>query len=176
MVRGRYLGRKYQKKSMEAIKKELKKIGSLALFFFLAFGYILLIMKLFLEEYSITTYVLGKAILGAIIAAKTVAILDVALKLEWLENRPRYLSVLYRTFVYTLAALILGSIEGFLEAYRGTRVISQAMAKFWQRESFSQILAVTLCLAVVFCLHNLWQEIDRYWGKGTLRKFFLGRS
>ena len=176
MVRGRYLGRKCQKKSMEAIKKELKKIGYLALFFLLAFGYIILIMKLFLEEYSITTYVLGKAILGAIIAAKTVVILDVALKLEWLENRPRYLSVLYRTFVYTLAALILGSIEGFLEAYRGTRVISQAMAKFWQRESFSQILAVTLCLAVVFCLHNLWQEIDRYWGKGTLRKFFLGRS
>jgi hypothetical protein len=100
----------------------------------------------------------------------------VALKLEWLENRPRYVSVLYRTFVYTLAALILGSIEGFLEAYRGTRVISEAMAKFWQRESFSQILAVTLCLAVVFFLHNLWQEIDRYWGKGTLRKFFLGRS
>jgi hypothetical protein len=30
------------------------------------------------------------------------------MKLEWLENRPRYLSVLYRTFVYTLAALILG--------------------------------------------------------------------
>jgi len=157
---------------MEALKKELKKIGSLALFFFLAFGYILLIMKLFLEEYSITTYVLGKAILGAIIAAKTVAILDAAMKLEWLENRPRYVSVLYRTFVYTLAALILGSIEGFLEAYR----VSEAMAKFWQRESFSQILAVTLCLAVVFCLHNLWQEIDRYWGKGTLRKFFLGRS
>ncbi len=93
---------------MEAIKKELKKIGSLALFFFLAFGYILLIMKLFLEEYSITTYVLGKASLGAIIAAKTVAILDAAMKLEWLENRPRYVSVLYRTFVYTLAALILG--------------------------------------------------------------------
>jgi hypothetical protein len=136
----------------------------------------MLIMKLFLEESSITTDVFGKAILGAIIAAKTVAILDAAMKLEWLENRPRYLSVLYRTFVYTLAALILGSIEGFLEAYRGTRVISEAMAKFWQRESFSQILAVTLCLAVVFCLHNLWQEIDRYWGKGKLRKFFLDRS
>ncbi|TRV05497.1 MAG: hypothetical protein EWV41_15935, partial [Microcystis wesenbergii Mw_MB_S_20031200_S109] len=94
----------------------------------------------------------------------------------WLENRPRYVSILYRTFVYTLAALILGSIEGFLEAYRVTRVISEAMAKFWQRESFSQILAVTLRLAVVFFIHNLWQEIDRYWGKGKLRKFFLDRS
>lgn len=160
---------------MEALKKELKKIGSLALFFFLGFGYILLIMKLFLEEYSITTYVLGKAILGAIIAAKTVAILDATLKLEWLQNRPRYLSVLYRTFVYTLAALILGSIEGFIEAYRGTRVISAAIAKFLQTESFSHVLAVTLCLAVVFFLHNLWQEIDHSWGKGTLRKFFLSR-
>ncbi|MGV2391392.1 MAG UNVERIFIED_CONTAM: hypothetical protein LVR29_34655 [Microcystis novacekii LVE1205-3] len=55
---------------MEALKKEFKKIGSLTLFFFLAFGYILLIMKLFLEEYSITTYVLGKAIVGAILCGK----------------------------------------------------------------------------------------------------------
>ena len=82
MVRGRYLGRKCQKKSMEAIKKELKKIGSLALFFFLAFGYFLLIMKLFLEESSSTTYVLGKASLGENIAAKNVDILAANNKLN----------------------------------------------------------------------------------------------
>jgi hypothetical protein len=158
---------------MEAIKHELKKIGSLALFFFLGFGYILLIMKLFLEEYSITTYVLGKAILGAIIAAKTVAILDATLKLQWLQNRPRYLSILYRTFIYTVAAMILGLIEGFIEADRGTRTISDAIAKFLQTETFSHILAVTLCLAVVFFLHNIWQEIDRSLGKAALSKFFL---
>jgi hypothetical protein len=158
---------------MEALKRELKKIGSLAIFFFLSFGYILLIVKLFLKEYSISSYVLGKAMLGAIIAAKTVAILDSILKLQWLQNFPRYVSVLYRTLIYTLVALIIGLIEGFIEAYRGTREMPAAIAKFLQTESFYHILAVTLCLAVVFFLHNLWDEIDRSLGKGTLSKFFL---
>jgi uncharacterized protein YacL len=158
---------------MEALKHELKKLGSLSIFFFLSFGYILLIVKLFLEEYYINSYVLGKALLGAIIAAKTVAILDATLKLQWLQKFPRYVSVLYRTSLYTLVALILGLIEGFIEAYRGTKQMSTAIAKFLQTESFYHILAVTLCLAVVFFLHNLWSEIDRSLGKGTLSKFFL---
>jgi TRAP-type C4-dicarboxylate transport system permease small subunit len=160
---------------MQALKHEIKKIGSLTLFFFLSFGYILLIVKLFLKEYSIDSYVIGKALLGAIIAAKTVAILDATLKLEGLQNLPRYIGVLSRTSIYTLAALIIGSIEGFIEAYRGTRALPAAIIKFTQTESFYHILAVTLCLAVVFFLHNLWQEIDLSLGKGTLGKFFLSR-
>jgi hypothetical protein len=161
--------------TMQALKHELKKIGFLSLFFFLSFGYILLIVKLFLKEYSIDSYVFGKAILGAIIAAKTVAILDAMLKLDRLQHLPRYISVLCRTFIYTLVALMIGSIEGFIEAYRGTKAISTAITKFLSTESFYHILAVTLCLAVVFFLHNLWQEIDHYLGKGTLSKFFLSR-
>jgi hypothetical protein len=70
-------------------------------------------------------------------------------------------------------ALILGLIEGFIEAYRATKQMSTAIAKFLQTESFYHILAVTLCLAVVFFLHNLWNEIDLSLGKGTLSKFFL---
>jgi hypothetical protein len=160
---------------MQALKNELKKLGSLALFFFLSFGYILLIVKLFLKEYSINSYVFGKAILGAIIAAKTVAILDAMLKLKSLQDLPRYVGILSRTLIYTLAALLIGAIEGFIEAYRGTRALPAALSKFLQTENFNHILAVTLCLAVVFLIHNLWQEIDLSLGKGTLKKFLLSR-
>ncbi|MEY3827770.1 MAG: hypothetical protein RLZZ148_2591 [Cyanobacteriota bacterium] len=62
---------------MQGLKRELKKIGSLAIFFFIGFGYILLVMKLFLKEYSINSYVLSKAIIGSLVAAKAVAIMDI---------------------------------------------------------------------------------------------------
>ncbi len=99
-------------------------------------------MKLFLEESSITTDVLGKAIVGAIIAAKTVAILDAAMKLEWLENRPRYLSVLYRTFVYTLAALILGNFGKGKVSLKSLRLLSVSQWFFVSTISGTKSIAI----------------------------------
>lgn len=158
---------------MQALRHEIKKIGSLALFFLIGFGYILLIMKLFLEEYSINTYVLSKAIIGALVAAKAVAIMDVTPWMNRCEQRPRYFGILYKTSIYTLAVLLLGVIEHFFHAYHQTKAIAPAFKSLIASENFYHILAVTLCISIVFLMHNIFREIDSYFGKGNLRKFFL---
>jgi hypothetical protein len=157
---------------MQALKRELKKIGSLALFFLIGFGYILLVMKLFLKEYSLDAYILSKAIIGALVAAKAVVIMDATPLLNRFKQSPRYISVLYRTFVYTFAVLIIGFIEHILHAYHKTKAIAPAIASLLESENFYRFLAVTLCIAIVFLIHNIFNEIDNYLGKGSLRKFF----
>ncbi|MEA5508508.1 hypothetical protein VB715_01900 [Crocosphaera sp. UHCC 0190] len=158
---------------MQALKHEIKKIGSLALFFLIGFGYILVVMKLFLKEYSIDTYVLSKAIIGSLVAAKAVAIMDATPLINRFEQSPRYLRILYKTFVYTLAVLILGIIEHLLHAYHQTKAIVPAFKSFIASENFYQFLAVMLCIAIVFLMHNIFKEIDTYFGKGNLSKFFF---
>ncbi|MEA5532565.1 hypothetical protein [Crocosphaera sp. XPORK-15E] len=158
---------------MQALKHEIKKIGSLALFFLIGFGYILLIMKLFLKEYSIDSYILSKAIIGALVAAKAVAIMDVTPLINRFEKAPRYLSILYKTFVYTLAVVILGLVEHLLHAYHETKAIAPAFKSFIESENFYQFLAVILCISIVFLMHNIFREIDSYFGKGNLSKFFF---
>jgi putative effector of murein hydrolase len=79
---------------MQALKRELKKLTGLFFFFLIGFGYILLVMKLLLREYSIDTYVLSKAIIGALIAAKSVAIMDVTPLFNRFEHLPRYINIL----------------------------------------------------------------------------------
>ncbi len=158
---------------MTALQREIKKLASLALFFLIGFGYILLIMKLFLKEYSIDSYVLSKAIIGAIVAAKAVMIMDMTPWMNRFEQSPRYIGILYKTFVYTLAVLTLGFIEHLFHAYRTTKAIVPAIASFLNSEHFSHFLAVTLCVSVVFLLHNIFKEIDNYLGKGTLARFFF---
>jgi TRAP-type C4-dicarboxylate transport system permease small subunit len=161
---------------MEALKREIKKLAALSLFFLIGFGYILLIMKLFLKEYSINTYVLTKAIVGALIAAKSVMIMDVTPLLNRFENSaPRYVSVLYKTAIYTLAVLIIGGIEHLWHAYHRTHEIASAFESFIDSEHFYRLLAVTLCISIVFLFHNIFAEIDSYLGRGSLRKFFLER-
>jgi hypothetical protein len=155
---------------MQALQHELKKLIPLTLFFFLSFAYIIAIVDLLLEDYSIDGYSLSKALIAALIAAKTVAILDMVLKSDRWHHLPRYVGLLIRTFLYTLFALFLSLIEGFLEAYHKTRALPTAITEFLQTETFHHLLAVTLCVAIVFFIHNLWQEIDNYLGRGSLWK------
>jgi hypothetical protein len=158
---------------MQALKHEIKKIGSLAVFFLIGFGYILLIMKLFLKEYSIDSYVLSRAIIGALIAAKAVAIMDATPLINRFEQAPRYLSILYKTFIYTLAVVILGVIEHLLRAYHETKAIAPAFKSFIASENLYQFLAVMLCISIVFFIHNIFKELDIYLGRGNLSKFFF---
>lgn len=158
---------------IQALKHEIKKVGTLALFFLIGFGYILLIMKLFLKEYSIDTYIFSKAIIGALVAAKAVAIMDVTPWMNRFEQSPRYLSILYKTFVYTLAVVILGVIEHLLHAYHETKAIAPAFKSFIASENFYQFMAVILCISIVFFLHNIFRELDTYLGKGNMNKFFF---
>ncbi|PSF32464.1 hypothetical protein C7H19_21440 [Aphanothece hegewaldii CCALA 016] len=160
---------------MQALKRELKKIGSLALFFFIGFGYILLLMKLFLKEYSISSYVLSKAFVGSLIAAKAVVLMEMSPWMERFRGSARYVSVLYKTFVYTLAVLIIGLIERLIDGYLKTKSISGAIELFINSEHFYPFLATILCIAVVFLIHNIFTEIDTYLGKGNLLKFFFNR-
>ena len=161
---------------MQALKREIKKIGSLALFFLFGFGYILLIMKLFLKEYSINTYVFSKAIIGALVAAKAVAIMDVTPWMNRFEESPRYLSILYKTSIYTGAVLILGIIEHLLHAYHQTKSLIPAFKNFIGSENIYQVLAVTLCISIVFFIHNILRELETYFGKENVHKFFFTPS
>lgn len=160
---------------MQALKREIKKLGALALFFFIGFGYILLVVKLFLEEYSIDSYVLSQAIIGALVAAKTVAIVDAIPWLGRFRRFPRYVSVLYKTFLYTLTVILIGIVERLIHTYLEKKAIAAAIATFMTPRNLHHFLAVILCIAVVFLIHNILEEIDIYLGKGTLVRFFLSR-
>lgn len=161
---------------MQKLKDELKKIGSLALFFLICFGYILLMMKLFLEEYDINAYIFSKTIISALVAAKAVAIMDMTPLLNRYSESPRYIRVLYKTFIYTFAVFVIAVIENLFHSYKETKALGSALELFLETRNFSRFLATTLCISIVFLIHNIFQELDSYLGKGNLRKFFFERS
>ncbi len=160
---------------METLKHEIKKLIPLTIFFLVCFGYIALILKLLIKDYNIDVAIFMKVFIGAIVAAKTVLIMDAILNLDRFQSFPRYVNILYKTAVYTFGALIITFIEGFIEAYRKTKVMSDAIRDFAAAERFSHILATILLAGIVFFIHNLWQELDKSYGKGSLTSFLLSR-
>ncbi|UXE58366.1 MAG: hypothetical protein KA717_19955 [Woronichinia naegeliana WA131] len=158
---------------MEALKHELKKIGSLSLFFFIGYGYILILMKLFLKEFSVDVSIFTKVVIYALVSAKSVAIMDMTPWMNRFAESPRYLQVLYKTAVYTFAVFVLSLIENLFHAYHETKALIPALTLFLKTRSFDRFLAILLCVSAVFLIHNIFQELDQYLGKGNLSKFFF---
>jgi hypothetical protein len=150
---------------MEKLKREIKKLGLITIFFFLSFAYVLLIMKLLLKGYAITFYAFPKTLVGSLAAAKVVAVMDLSPWMNMLRDFPRYISVIYKTFIYTAICFALGMVERFLHSYMETKQLSEAIRNVLATENFYHFFAFMLCMAVVFFLYNIWKELEFYLGK-----------
>ncbi len=158
---------------MQSLKHEIKKVGSLSLFFFVGYAYILLITKLFLKEFAVDVSIFAKVVVYALVSAKSVAIMDMTPWLNRFAESARYLQVIYKTAIYTFAVFVLSFLENIFHAYHQTKALSPALKLFLETRSLSRFLAILICVSTVFLIHNIFQELDRYLGKGNLSKFFF---
>ena len=158
---------------MEALKRELKKVGSLSLFFFIGYGYIVIIMQLFLNEFAVDVSVFTKVVVYALVSAKSVAIMDMTPWMNRFSESARYLQVIYRTSIYTFAVFVLTFIENLFHAYHETKALMPALTLFLETRNFDRFLGILLCVSTVFLIHNMFQELYQYLGKGNLSKFFF---
>lgn len=128
-------------------------------------------MKLFLASYSIGFTALSSSLVLAIVAAKTVLIVDQVGKVSKLRrDSNRYVVVLYRTALYTFVALVLNVLEKLLE--------NQGQMTAFQGKALDHFLAVILFLTGVFLIYSVIDEVNLYLesvGLGSLRKVFLNR-
>jgi hypothetical protein len=160
---------------MNSFTRELRKIASLSLFFLVGFGYILLLMKLFLEDYSITLYIFSKALIGSVVAAKSVLIMDATPIMREFRRSPRYVAVLYKTSIYTLAVFVIGFLEKLIHTYQETKEFKSAIIKIFESATFHHTLGVILCVGIVFLIYNILKEIDSLEGNGTIQRVFFSR-
>lgn len=162
-------------KIVKFLIREIKEIALVTLFFFISFGLILLLMKLFLASYSVDIYIFSKILICSLVAAKVVIIIDKMNIVKKMENKPRYLIVSYKTFFYTLTVLSIGILEKLFDAYKETKALHSAIIMVIQNQNLTHFLAVILCLAIVFSIYNFIDEVNQYLGKGELyRLFFSG--
>jgi hypothetical protein len=153
---------------LDKIIKEIKEVGTITIFFLIVFGLILILMKLFLNQYSIKIYVLSKIIIAALVASKTVIIMDKTKIIKGMRLNRLYLCILYKTAIYTVTVFSLGILEKLLIHHIPLKTIIQDA-------TFSHFLAVNICICIVFLIYNIYDEIDNYLGKGSLQKILFSK-
>ena len=156
------------------LKHELRQIGLVTLYFFFSFGVVLTLKKLLLAHYQIEFYAMSATVIGALVAAKIVVVLDkTGAGTRFDATHPLWLSVLYKTVIYSLAAAAVLGLERVFHAYREAGQLGQALTDVWMHQDRNVILAKVICIGLAFAGYHFYAGLDRRLGEGTLRRLVM---
>ncbi|HUY38111.1 MAG TPA: hypothetical protein VMV13_04740 [Candidatus Binataceae bacterium] len=157
------------------LRHEAAEARSIFLFFLIGFLLQLLIIKLVLAEFSIPLFAISKALLGAVLAAKAVLILDTTPLARKLERYPRAIAVAVKTLLYGGGTLMLGYLERFLDALFRTGSLDAAIRSVTEQMNLYRLFAWVLGISLVFAIYFVWSEISERMGEGALWALFFER-
>jgi hypothetical protein len=162
---------------LSAAKHEIKHLGLVTLYFLVCFGIVLTLKKLFLAAYQIDFYGLSAVVIGALVVAKVVVILDSTRAGTRLDaDYPLVLAASYKTLCYSVATFLVLVGEKVFHAYRESGALGVAIVEVWRGRNFNVILAKVICIGVAFALYHLYGGIDRRLGQGTLWRAIWSRG
>ncbi|HKV56110.1 MAG TPA: hypothetical protein VJN94_15870 [Candidatus Binataceae bacterium] len=157
------------------LREEIRKTRPVFLFFLIGFLVVLLIIKLSLAQYSIEMSALSKALVGAILAAKIVLILENTPLARPFRHSARVLEITSKTLVYGLGVMLLGYIERIFDAFRHSGNMVSSFDTVIETSNVHRLLAFSVGIAMVFAAYFCFAEIGEFMGKGALHRFFLQR-
>ena len=161
---------------LSTLKHEVKEIGLVTLYFFSCFGIFLTLKKLMLEAYHIEFYGFSKAVVGALIVAKVVVVLDKTKGGTRLDaNHSLGVAALYKTMIYSVVTFVVLLVEELFHTYREDGTLGEALLDLMMHEDHHNIFARVLCMGLAFMGYHLYRGIDRRLGEGSLMRMVLKR-
>ena len=145
------------------------------IFFLVAFLLQLLIIKLAVAQFSIPISAFSKAVVGALLAAKAVLILDETPIGRRLEHHRKIVAVAIKTVLYGFGTLLLGCLERFLEAWHRVGTFDGALRAMIDQADVHRFFAWVLGVTLIFAIYFMLSEINEHMGKGALWSLFFER-
>ena len=152
-----------------------REMAPKVLFFFIAFGLLFLLFKLFVAQYSIEYSAFVKAAAAALILGKVIPLLDWAQSGHRFENHRRIVVIAGKTLVYALVVIVLGTGERILEAFRKQGSLNAALNFMIANANMQRFLGLVLLISLIVGTYLTIQEIDRAMGEGSLFRLLFER-
>ena len=152
-----------------------REMAPKVLFFFVAFGLIFLLFKLFVAQYSIEFSAFTEAAVAALIFGKLIPLLDWAQSGYKVAGHRRIVVIAAKTAIYAAAVLIFGIGERALEAFHKQGSLAAAISFLIANANIHRFLGLLLLISLVVGIYLTMQEIDRAMGKGALYRLLFER-
>ena len=140
---------------------ELLSIALTTLYFAVWFVLLMILKKIILIDYQIHFVGLSTALIGALIMAKVVLIMQY-IEFEWIKKYPPIADIAIRTFLYTLGALAVLLLEKAFEARDEYSGFGSALEHIFQHRDIYKVWASTLIIAVSLFWFNVFSILQQY--------------
>jgi len=157
---------------LQKIWKELKLIFRTALYFIVWFGALALIKALLLHEYNLGAYDISVAIVGALIVAKTVLIMQ-GIPVSGKGSKVAIVLILKRTILYMLGVFVILVLEKSIEGRHEYGGFLNTLKNLPESADRFHILVNTVSIFGSILLFNLWWVVNKHLGEpGFLKIIF----
>ncbi len=155
------------------LKHELAAVVSLTLYFGCWLGALVLLKYLVLAEYHIAFQHLSVALVGALVLAKVVLILEHVSLGAWIEAQPAWVDVVLRTALYSFGVFVVLVLEKAFEGRAEHGGFGASLIVLFQQANATHVWLNTLCLSGALFSYNLLCVVRKHLGKGAILRMLL---
>lgn len=158
---------------MQKLKDEIKALTWAMLYFSACLGALMLVKKLILAEYRIEFSGWSLLLVGVLVLAKVVLVLEHVPLGALVRNRPALVDVLLRTILYAVGVFVVLLLEKAFEGRHEHGGFGPSLAAVFRHADIPHIWVNTICLSGALLGYNIIALIRRHLGKGGLFRLFL---
>jgi hypothetical protein len=157
----------------QKLKDEIKAVALATLYFATWIGVLMVLKALVLAEYRIEFRGWSLALVGALLLAKVVLVLEHVPLGAWIRTRPALLDVIIRTALYGLGVLVVLLLEKAFEGRHEHGGFVPSLVSVFQHAEIHHVWVNTICLSGALLGYNILSVFRRHLGEGGLIRLFL---
>lgn len=166
---------------MDGIVSRLKhmvvEVIPTAVFFFIAFEVIAFTRDLMLETPGTFTSTLTATIIGALVVAKVVVVVDMLPFMNRFPGKPLIYNVAWKAGFYFLATFIIRYLEHIVPfVMESGDLVLATQQLFGQEGAWPRFWFVQIWLAVLFFMYCTFREFGRVLGREKVLRMFFGSN
>lgn len=157
----------------EKLKEEIRAVVTATVYFGCWILALMVIKWLILSEYSIAFRGWSMALVGALVLAKVVLVLEHVSLGDWVRRQPAWVGVALRTVLYTLGVALVLIIEKGFEGRHEAGGFGPAVQHVFQQADIYHLWTNVICIAGALLGYNAIMVVRRHLGNRELFRIFL---
>jgi hypothetical protein len=157
----------------EKIKHELRAIALTSIYFGLWLGVLTFLKRLVLADYQVRFRGFSAAIIGALVIAKVVLVLEHVPLGFWVRKQAAVIDVVLRTALYGAGVAMALLLEKAFEARHEFGGFGRAALGIFHHRDIYHVWANTICLICALLAFNALSVLRRRLGDGELTRTFF---
>jgi hypothetical protein len=159
----------------QVVRREARIVLLTTLYFATWFIVLQIVKKLVLAEYQIEFRGVSLALVGALIVAKVVLVLEHVSLGQWTRRHPAAVDIAVRTLLYVLGVLVALLLERAFEARHEAGGFAQALIHVFQHRDMPHVWADTIVVGCALLVFNVLAALRRQLGAESLVDHLLMR-